>query len=110
MSLLGDFHFMIRYVFPLEKLVCPAEISVVRCKVPLCSPEWIYSAIWQVSKSPRQICNGKRAVQERMCVISKFIDQKMKSEESVSRAPFPFDGSPWREYGMVFLVFFYFGF
>lgn len=47
----------------------------------MCFPEWIYSAIWQVSESPRQICNGKRAVQERMCVISRFIDQKMKSEE-----------------------------
>lgn len=109
MSLLGDFHFMFR-CFPLEKLVCPAEISEVRCRVPLCSPERIYSAIWQVSKSPRQICNGKRAVQDRMCVTSRFIDQKMKSEGRVSRVPFPFDGSQWREYGMAFLVFFYFGF
>lgn len=78
---------------------------MVRCKVPLCFPEWIYSAIWQVSESPRQICNGKRAVQERMCVISRFIDQKMKSEERISRVPFPFDSSPWRECGMAFQCF-----
>lgn len=71
---------MIRAGFPREKLVCLAQTSVVRCKVPRAFLNGLTLPYGRLASCHDRFVMGK-AVQERVCVISRFIDRKMKSEE-----------------------------